>query len=86
MEGESEDLHATIADQQADWWHLRGVTAFDEDIAETRFPDWSTAYAGPSYFIGDRVRPLLDETIGKPERHARAVDLIKLIANFRLDD
>src|SRR3546814_11510975 len=86
MEGESEDLRAVIASQQLDWWHLSGITAFDEDIGETRFPDWSTAYAGSSYFIADRVRPLLDESISKPERHARAVELIKMIANFRLDD
>src|SRR3546814_10434280 len=59
MEGESEDLRAVIASQQLDWWHLSGITAFDEDIGETRFPDWSTAYAGSSYFIADRVRPLL---------------------------
>src|SRR3546814_4918010 len=51
MEGESEDLRAVIASQQLDWWHLSGITAFDEDIGETRFPDWSTAYAGSSYFI-----------------------------------
>src|SRR3546814_4548550 len=37
MEGESEDLRAVIASQQLDWWHLSGITAFDEDIGETRF-------------------------------------------------
>jgi hypothetical protein len=86
MEGETVDVRAVIADQETDWWHLNGVTAFDEDLGEGRFPDWSTAYAGASFFVADRVRPLLDESISKPERHARAVELIKLIANFRLDD
>src|SRR3546814_5952031 len=56
MEGESEDLRAVIASQQLDWWHLSGITAFDDDIGETRFPDWSTAYAGASYFLAARVR------------------------------
>lgn len=86
MEGERPDLYKIVSEQDADWWHLEGVVAFDETILEARFPDWTLAYMGTSSYVADRVKPLLDESISAGERHARAVELIKLIANFRLDD
>ncbi len=86
MEGPDADLRDVISDQQQDDWHESGVVAFDEHIDSARFPDWTLAYSGSSYFIADRVRPLLDASISVSERRARAVELIKLIANFRLDD
>lgn len=86
MEGQGDDVRSVIVDQSQNAWHQSGIVAFDEEIGDARFPDWSIAYSGTSYFIADRVRPLLDESISVGERRARAVELIKLIANFRFDD
>jgi hypothetical protein len=53
-----------------------------ETLPERRFPDWRMAYSGPSIFVTNRIKPLLEESLHPSGKVIKSDLLILLLHEF----
>lgn len=81
LEGSREAVDELMACILADERHERVDVVEVREVAERSFPGWSTAYAGPSFYVEGHVRALFDaEAPGDRTQAARA--LTRLMKEF----
>jgi hypothetical protein len=80
LEGSADALEILMARIASDARHDCVDVLRNTEIAERSFPDWAMAFSGPSTYLADHIRPLLDDDQAAPDAAER---LITVMQEFR---
>jgi hypothetical protein len=82
LEGSHDALEDLMESIRRDWRHTDIQVTRVETLPERRFPDWRMAYSGPSLFVTNRIKPLLDEGLHPSGKVIKSDLLILLLREF----
>lgn len=85
LEGSADALAILMAKIETDERHERIEVLHETDIAERSFGEWSMAYAGPSTYLAEHLRPLLSQGSSDPRAPDAVERLIIVMQEFSLD-
>jgi hypothetical protein len=86
LEGSPEAVEEVIRECRRDSWHSEGKIVVETAENKRKFSCWNLVYSGPSSYVEERIRPLLQGDLPEGERNAIAGQLIDIIISFSNDD
>ena len=75
LEGSADALEILMAKIAVDVRHDSDDVLRNTEVAERSFSGWAMAYSGPSTYLADHVRPLLEQTQQEPD----ALDRLSIV-------
>jgi hypothetical protein len=82
LEGSRNAIDELMESIHRDWRHTDIQVTRVETLPERRFPDWRMAYSGPSIFVTNRIKPLLEESLHPSGKVIKSDLLILLLHEF----